>query len=1303
VLLCAAAFAAVASSCGHNGKLTPTPDAGNPLPEELCLDNDGDGYPGTGDGCSTVEDVDCNDDDPTIHPQAAEVCNGVDDNCNGQIDEGLAQVTYYVDHDGDGVGATTPAGMGCGAPPMGEVTATGDCDDNNAAVHPGAAELCNGVDDNCDGQIDNGIPFQNFYPDRDGDGFGDATAMPTPSCQTSVMGMVPNNSDCDDTDPTVHPGATELCNKRDDNCDGQVDNGITYLAYYVDADGDGHGAQGTNPEMACAPVPGKSTVSDDCDDTNPAVHPGATEICNGIDDNCNGMIDEGLTFTNYYPDVDGDGYGATGVTPVSSCVVIPGKVTQGGDCNDTNASIHPGAAEVCNGVDDNCNGMVDEGLTFTNYYVDADGDGYGAGTAQSSCAPVPGKVTNNQDCNDANPAVKPGAAEVCNGIDDNCNGQVDDGLTFTNYYPDADGDGYGNKLAMAQSACAPVSGKVTNNTDCDDSRFGVHPGATEVCNGLDDNCNGMIDEGLTFTNYYPDVDSDGYGSSTAQPQSSCAPVPGKVTDHTDCNDAVSTIHPGAPETCNGVDDNCDGLIDNGTVTQNYYPDVDGDGYGASGSSPIASCAPVSGRVANNTDCNDANNAVHPGATEVCNGVDDNCNGMVDEGLTFLNYYPDVDGDGFGSSSAAAQSACAAVAGKVTSNTDCNDANAAVHPGATEICNQLDDNCNGMVDEGLATQAYYPDMDGDGFGAAGSAATQSCGPLAGKVTNNTDCNDANPAVKPNAVEVCNGIDDNCNGMIDEGNPGGGAACSTGQVGVCAAGTKTCTAGSLQCVRNVAPSTEKCNGLDDDCNGQTDETFTDKGTACTNGLGVCLRSGTKVCKLDGSGTQCNVDAGNPTPPACDGLDNDCDGIVDEPYLSSTYNIATPTPWADIEVAPFYYSASGCAGGVNGAGTDALVGGAMAMGVGADGLYLQLLDTAGAPVGALNTAESAFPYNDVALAQAGQGFILAGAYSSAGYGWEIDLYYMDGTTGQWLAQNWSLFHSDTNAIDSLRVVRGNGKRVTVIWREASVGVRWFRVEPTWNATTSSWDITQVGGATLDTTTLPNTLVAGTGILPGIGADSSAWDWDTVQTCVATSTLQEVAVAYRPSSTNIHYFTMKENATSKSAETDVRTGITAPASILDPDVTFYRSGSANHYFIAYVMDDPTNAWSDLELWYSASPGYNYAWFDYATTNGAASIVRPRGSATASQLWVSALRYVTDASGFTRQVMTRTLDFSGNRLPSATNVELPVTNGACSGDPPCRGGNKDGFTNWAPFGRVYYSAFGATPTGAFASTLTCQ
>ncbi len=176
----------------------------------LLVDADGDGY---------LSDVDCNDADPAIHPGAAEVCNGVDDNCVGGIDEGF-------DQDGDGF--TT-----CG----------GDCDDSNRAIHPGATEVCNGVDDNCVNGIDEGF-------DQDGDSYK--------TC----------DGDCDDTNPAVHPGAPEVCNGVDDNCVNGIDEGF-------DQDGDG-----------------STTCGGDCDDANPAVHPGATEVCsNGIDDDCNNLID----------------------------------------------------------------------------------------------------------------------------------------------------------------------------------------------------------------------------------------------------------------------------------------------------------------------------------------------------------------------------------------------------------------------------------------------------------------------------------------------------------------------------------------------------------------------------------------------------------------------------------------------------------------------------------------------------------------------------------------------------------------------------------------------------------------------------------------------------------------------------------------------------------------------------------------------------------------------------------------------------------------------------------------------------
>lgn len=179
------ALAAFATACG-GGRVAQVPDAGTPLPQGKCLDSDGDGIPGTGD-CSEEPIVDCNDQDPNVYPGQTETCNAVDDNCNAQVDEGLSVVAWYSDADKDGYGASR-VGEGCGAAPAGAVTQSGDCNDNDATVHPGAAELCNAVDDDCDGTADNGLPFQSFYADADHDGFGDPTSTATRSCQTTLTG-----------------------------------------------------------------------------------------------------------------------------------------------------------------------------------------------------------------------------------------------------------------------------------------------------------------------------------------------------------------------------------------------------------------------------------------------------------------------------------------------------------------------------------------------------------------------------------------------------------------------------------------------------------------------------------------------------------------------------------------------------------------------------------------------------------------------------------------------------------------------------------------------------------------------------------------------------------------------------------------------------------------------------------------------------------------------------------------------------------------------------------------------------------
>ena len=216
--------------------------------------------------------------------------------------------------------------------------------------------------------------------DDDLDGYGD-----DPACDPSML-------DCDDADASIHPGAEDICDDGiDQDCDG-IDRECTCAE--TDLDGDGYGTA-----VVCADI--------DCDDTNPAVHPGAVEICNGIDDDCDIDVDEGY-------DNDGDG--------VATCM---------GDCDDNNDAVFPGNPETCDAYDNDCNGLVDEGYNVpgcTVFYLDQDGDMYGQTNAYvCSCAPDGNYTAQDYgDCDDGDPAVNPGATEVCDDVDNDCDGNVDE-------------------------------------------------------------------------------------------------------------------------------------------------------------------------------------------------------------------------------------------------------------------------------------------------------------------------------------------------------------------------------------------------------------------------------------------------------------------------------------------------------------------------------------------------------------------------------------------------------------------------------------------------------------------------------------------------------------------------------------------------------------------------------------------------------------------------------------------------------------------------------------------------------------
>ncbi len=226
----------------------------------------------------------------------------------------------------------------------------------------------------------------------------------------------------------------ELHNTVDENCDGVIE---------TDADGDG--------------AISVTTGGTDCDDTIAAIHPGAVEVCDDVDNNCDGNIDESsaVDAITWYADEDGDGYGSDVVIVISCHEPGIGFASVGGDCNDADATTNPG--------------------------VDSDADGY----------------TNCTDCNDADAAINPGAVEVCDNVDNDCDREIDqDAEDGETWFPDKDGDGWGSDYPEDGYVriCAPATdGYTVVNGDCNDADATINPGAVETCDStIDNDCDGAV-------------------------------------------------------------------------------------------------------------------------------------------------------------------------------------------------------------------------------------------------------------------------------------------------------------------------------------------------------------------------------------------------------------------------------------------------------------------------------------------------------------------------------------------------------------------------------------------------------------------------------------------------------------------------------------------------------------------------------------------------------------------------------------------------------------------------------------------
>ena len=768
----------------------------------------------------------------TAREPMTEVCNGVDDDCNGVADDNPARPGETCQNEVPGVGA-------CSGTPVCRGEAGWVC------VGPTPApETCNYVDDDCDGLTD-----EDFV-----DGEGRYVSLENCGvCGVSCEGRIPFATEVS----CSVQGGTPTCEVE--RCqDGYIKVAPSVCSPAISnlclpCTEDANCGFGTD---RCVQMGDRSFCGRDCSPTAPM----GTECPDGYEcESFGGDIQQCIPVSRTC-DCTLANTGALRVCQVrNSFGACSGTETCDPAVGWVNCTARTPAPEVCNGLDDDCNGLTDDGVVAPSQPCQKSWTDPGSGRTYTCSAPWVCEATPSGvrwNCKAATPAP-----ETCNGLDDNCDGQTDEDFKVP-------------------------------GTD----KYGM----LGHCGGCGISCEGLVPHGTMTCNTVPErpvceVASCDPGYWKSSPLS-CSPLPD--TQCLPCSSDAACQVPG--DVCLALQPRGDSHCLWDCSPSSLHPVQDPvrgpcpQGYRCAatdaGGNPFYKCVPESGdcscleRNRGESRLCEASNAfgrcvgvetcdpargwggctARVPAAEACNGVDDDCNGLTDENWPAL-----------GGVCSVGQGACAA-----NGTWQCDESltgvvcNAVPRLPTPERCNSIDDDCNGRTDEAwvdLGKPCFL------GQGECRSAGVYVC--TSDGLGLRCDAEEILPA-----EERCNDRDDNCDGQIDENWPTKGQFCSVGQ-GVCQRnGVLACRGDGTGLECNVSPGTpgtESCNGLDDDCDGQVDEDWPTKGQACTVGQGVCLRLGTNVCRGDGSGVQCDAVPGTPGTERCNGLDDNCDGQVDEDW--------------------------------------------------------------------------------------------------------------------------------------------------------------------------------------------------------------------------------------------------------------------------------------------------------------------------------------------------------------------------------------------------------------------------------------